>query len=125
MTCAIDAERKGTRFVLWGGPTYLPLPPGIESGQRAHERFNSAIAFSGRAEVARVDVRPPGLRMCGDRDVSRKRLQHVLPWPDRARLTQLDRVPASPRAKTVRNDPVLVPVAAAEHVTGPRRGYEH
>ena len=55
-----------------------------------------------------------------EQQVARERLEHVLPWPGRARVADLDDVAARGAAHDVGNEPVFRPVAAADDVARAR-----
>ena len=75
----------------------------------------------GRAEVpsGRVLGRVP--QRLREHEVAAQRVEHVLPRADRVGVANARRLAGERRAHDVGHEPVLAPVAAADHVAGARR----
>ena len=85
------------------------------SSRRGARRRRGGPKFQARAASCALAQR---LR---EQQVAGERVQHVLPGAHGGRVAHVQRRAALDRAQRVRQQPVLAPVAAADHVAGARR----
>ena len=97
-------------------------PPRCDKQLR--ELLHRDVSVVGRSEIpARA---PLCLRLlehpCGEREIARERLEHMLPGAYGCGIPQGDRFACRQMAHDVGDDPILSPVTAADDVAGPHGG---
>src|SRR5438876_840182 len=92
----------------------------------AHKAFNVHVAPFLRAEVPGLSTTHFALKqLLPEVEVSRKRLQDVLPGPHSLRVANYYLLLAKRGLDEVGHEPVLGPVAAADHVASPGTGHQN
>ena len=67
----------------------------------------------------------PGKHLCCKKHVPGKRFQHMLPGPYCLRTPDFKLSTGYYRPDSIGNDPILRPVAAADHISSPHRGNQN